>query len=460
MTTVLPDPAQPARLAWFSPMPPTRSGVATCSADLVRGLSTSFTIDAFVDASRTPPAPAARSAHDFIWLHQQNPYDLIVYQLGNSAVHEYIWPYLFRYPGLTVLHDAHLHHARAASLLQTRRKADYRAEFAANHPDRHPDLAELAIAGYDNYLYYHCPMRRLVVERSLLTAVHTPAIARELLEEVPGARVETIRLGHGTETAEDEARRRRQRIRARYGIADDARVFGCFGGLSPEKRLPQILTAFSAIAAQMPSARLMLAGGVPVHYDLASDVARFGVREQTVITGYIDQDEELDAHISACDIALNLRWPTAREVSGPWLRCLAAGKPTVMLGLSHLADVPAVDPRTWSSTAGIDAGPDAARPVSVAVDILDEDHSLRLAMQRLARDRVLCESLGAAAQAYWRSQHSPSAMLDDYHRVIALARSSSGPLRTSFDGLPHLISDGRRTLGEALAPFGVADPLR
>ena len=58
------------------------------------------------------------------------------------VTHDYLWPYLFRYPGLTVLHDAHLHHARAA-LLRTRRADDYRAEFAANHPgaDRRPGRA-------------------------------------------------------------------------------------------------------------------------------------------------------------------------------------------------------------------------------------------------------------------------------------------------------------------------------
>jgi glycosyltransferase involved in cell wall biosynthesis len=439
-------------------MPPARSGVAACSADLVRGLSPAYAIDVFVDASRTPARPGTRSAHDFIWLHRQQPYDLIVYQLGNSAVHEYIWPYLFRYPGLTVLHDAHLHHARAASLLRARRAADYRAEFAASHPDRHPDLAELAVAGYDSHLYYHWPMHRLVVERSRLTAVHTPAIARELREEIPGARVEPIRLGHGAESAVDEGMRRRQRIRARYGIADDAPVLGCFGGLTPEKRIPQILAAFSALAAAAPSARLLLAGAVPDHYDLAADIARFGVAERTIITGYLDDDDDLDAHIAASDIALNLRWPTAREVSGPWLRCLAAGKPTVILGLAHLADVPAIDPRTWSSTRGFDAS-DAGPPVTVAVDILDEDHSLRLAMQRLARDRALRDSLGGAAQAYWRSQHSPAAMLEDYRRVIALAQSSPGPLRTSLDALPHLTGEGRRTLDEVLAAFG-ADPLR
>ena len=77
-----------------------------------------------------------------------------------------------------MLHDAHLHHARAAALLRTQRADDYRAEFVANHPGVTPDLAELAIAGFDNHLYYSWPMTRLVVQASRLTAVHAPALAR------------------------------------------------------------------------------------------------------------------------------------------------------------------------------------------------------------------------------------------------------------------------------------------
>ena len=42
---------------------------------------------------------------------------MIVYQLGNSAAHDFIWAYLFRYPGLLVLHDAQVHQARALWLL-------------------------------------------------------------------------------------------------------------------------------------------------------------------------------------------------------------------------------------------------------------------------------------------------------------------------------------------------------
>src|SRR2546430_12142591 len=53
------------------------------------------------------------------------------------------------------------------------------------------------------------------------------------------------------------------------------------------------------------------------------------------------------SHLAACDVTLNLRWPTARETSGPWLRALAAARATVITDLVHHADVPSLDPRTW-----------------------------------------------------------------------------------------------------------------
>jgi hypothetical protein len=60
-----------------------------------------------------------------------------------------MWAYLVRYPGLAVLHDGQLHHARGRMLLQhwQPRMDDYRREFWFNHPDANPDLAELPTAG-------------------------------------------------------------------------------------------------------------------------------------------------------------------------------------------------------------------------------------------------------------------------------------------------------------------------
>jgi glycosyltransferase involved in cell wall biosynthesis len=446
-----------SRLAWFSPMPPVTTGVAACSADLVAALSADHQIDVFVDEAVARVAPGTRSAHEFVWRHQQQPYDLTVYQVGNSSHHDYQWPYLFRYPGLTVLHDAHLHHARAAALLRTFRAADYRTEFAWNHPDASPDIAELAVAGFDTHLYYAWPMTRLVVRASTLVAVHGVALAERLHAEIPDARVSAIRLGHGTALSLQEAAAASRRARARYGITPDAVVFGCYGGLSPDKRLPQVLAAFAATRAYVPAAHLLLAGAVPEHYDLRQDVERQGLTDCVTLTGYLASDDAFTESIAASDVALNLRWPTAREVSGPWLRCLAAGKPTVIMDLAHLTDVPTIDPRSWRPnivSAGLSSSP---APCAVAIDILDEDHSLRLALRRLGTDPLLRATLGQAARAYWEHEHSIDAMVNDYRALLAEAvRRPAAPVPLP----PHLLDDGRGTLNRLIEPFGVPVPLR
>src|SRR5262245_7305334 len=104
-------------VAWFTPLPPLTSGVAQYNLELLPHLSAANAIDAFVDgrpsAFVTPEGRASvYNAHDFVWKHHRRPYDLVVYQLGNAPCHDYMWGYMVRYPGLVVLHDGQLHHAR------------------------------------------------------------------------------------------------------------------------------------------------------------------------------------------------------------------------------------------------------------------------------------------------------------------------------------------------------------
>src|SRR4029078_12732568 len=127
-------------------------------------------------------------------------YDLVVYQLGNSRWHDFIWPYLFRWPGLVVLHDARLHHARARRLLTDRRAEDYRAEFAWNQPEVSPDLAELAIAGFDGAYYYQWPALRVVLQSARLAATHARGALQTIAAEWPAPSVEYVALGMGRDT--------------------------------------------------------------------------------------------------------------------------------------------------------------------------------------------------------------------------------------------------------------------
>jgi glycosyltransferase involved in cell wall biosynthesis len=392
-----------------------------------------------------------RSAHEFVWQHHKRPYDLIVYQLGNSSHHDYQWPYLFRYPGLVVLHDAHLHHARASCLLRTTRADHYRDEFRANQPDADSTLAELAIAGFDTHLHYASPMTKLVLERSRLTAVHSAALADRLRHSSPGAVIEAIRLGHGVAVSDADSAAMSAATRGRYGIPADAIVFGCYGALTPDKRISQVLNAFAATRAHIPNAHLLLAGALVEHFDVRAEVERLQLEHATTITGYLDSDHDLTAAIASCDVALNLRWPTAREMSGPWLRCLAAGRATVIVDLSHLVDVPSLDPRTWAATS--------ASPCTVAIDLVDEDHSLRLAMRRLGTDPDLRSALGRAGRAYWTAQHSIERMADDYRRLFEQAASISIDATSRIPLPDHLLDGGRRTLERLMREVHLDVPL-
>jgi hypothetical protein len=200
-------------------------------------------------------------------------------------------------------------------------------------------------------------------------------------------------------------------------------VFGLFGALTPDKRLEPVLRSFEAIHARVPSARLLLAGAAPRH-DVTGFLRDRGLTGAARIVEAPD-DDRFDRLIAAVDVTINLRWPTARETSGPWLRALAAARPSITTALTHLTHVPALDPRSWTAWPGTGE----ASPITVAVDILDEEHSLRLAMDRLATDSPLGAALGRAARDYWMREHSLDRMVSDYVRVIGRASSIAATSR-------------------------------
>lgn len=407
-------------IAWFSPFPPDRSGVAAYSVELLSRLDGAFAIDRY---------PGAR-AHEFVWRARQQPYDLVVYQIGNSRAHDYMWAYVPRYPGLVVLHDARLHHARARRLLEQARFADYRAEFAFDHPDVLADAAEYAVEGLAGSIYYFWPMRRAIVQMARAVAVHNPWVAGELREQFPGASITAIRMGVPEQPAAPDARRR---IRRSHNLPDSAIVFAAFGKITAEKRIAPIMRALGALAADGRDVRLLLVGDAADYPALAAQAEEHRVADRVEVAGFVD-DAAVAGYLAAADACLCLRWPTAQETSASWLRCLAAGRPTVITGLAHLADVP--------------------NDVALRVDLLDEDRDLVTAMRRLADDAALRATLGDAGHEYWRRHHTLDAMADDYQRLLERAASQPVPATA---GLPrHLTTDYSESTRATLARFGIS----
>jgi glycosyltransferase involved in cell wall biosynthesis len=413
------------RVAWFSPLPPVRSGIAAYSAELLPRLAAAVDIDGYPESA----------AHDFVWRHRRDPYDLVVYQLGNAPCHDYMWAYLVRYPGLVVLHDARLHHARARALLQARRADDYRREFTYDHPDARPDVAEYAVQGLGGSINYFWPMRRVVLRTARTVAVHNARVAADLANDEPGAAIETIRMGVPAPRADPDARRR---VRIELGIPGEAIAFAAFGKVTREKRIPAMLQALGRIACDRRDVYLLLVGDRSGYAPLDEEIARHGIADRVRVTGHV-ADAAVGDHLAAADACLCLRWPTALETSASWLRCLAAGRPTAISDLPHLVDVP----------------PEAA----LRVDLLDEEASLERTMRALVEAPQLREDLGRAGQRHWAAHHTLEAMADDYRRVLAAAADRAAPRPADLP--PHFVEDGLEPARAIARRFGVeVDVLR
>jgi glycosyltransferase involved in cell wall biosynthesis len=390
-----------------------------------------------------------RRAHDFPFLHDRKPYDLTVHQLGNAACHAYQWPYLLRVPGLVVLHDGQLHHARAGALLSTGRRRDYAAEFRWSHPHVDPRAAAFAIAGFTGTTYYLWPMVRLVLTRARLAAVHTPWLACAL-STAYGADVRSVRMG----VAEVP-----DRVRPAGG---PLRV-SAFGLVTPEKRIAELLEATATLGSSVPPFEIRLVGARAPHFDVDALVARLGLAGRVLVTGHVP-DEALAGELADTDIALCLRWPTSHETSASWLRALAAGRPTVVTDLAHTARVPLLDPRTWrvgpaAARVGTGGRLDDPEPIGVGIDILDEAHSLRLALARLLTDTPLRCALGAAARAHWQREHTIEAMVGDYLSLVEeAARRPARPVPADIPA--HVLDDGSALAARLAHDGGFAhDPL-
>ncbi len=417
------------RISFFSPLPPAPTGIADYSADVLALLAGRHDVVAVHDQDEVEAArvPCAVERVDAFARRHPGAGDAAVYQLGNGPGHDFIYPWLARAPGLLVLHDLVLHHARARMFLAApealayaaephsaaRRAAAqsvigaYEAELAYSYPRHGRVLADAHLGTVGDLLPYAYPLFRIPVESARVTGVHNAYMAQAVAEEVPGARVARLVMPvapAAVSTADVAA------LRARLGLQPGELVVASFGLLTREKRIETVARALARAAVAVPGIRLLLAGLVPDLPALERMLERLGVRARTVVTGRVPL-AELPAHMAAADIVVHLRYPTARETSAALLRVLAQGRPAIVPDLDNLDEVP----------------PDAV----VKVDVADEEGEVTRAILRLAAAPELRQRLGARALQFARAVHAPERCLESYEAALAeTVRAPAPPARS------------------------------
>jgi hypothetical protein len=158
--------------------------------------------------------------------------------------------------------------------------------------------------------------------------------------------------------------------------------------------------------------------------------------------------------LATCDVVVALTWPPCDRPLTAALAGMAAGKPVVTLELETTADWPALDPQTWRPRGSV--ATDA--PIAVTIDPRDEEHSLMLAMRRLASDASLRDELGRAAHAWWQAHATPAQAAAAWNQILQEAASLAPRPRPS-DWPKHLGADGTELARAILGEFGIRSNL-
>lgn len=301
------------RIAFLSPMPPSRSGIADYSAALLEPLSR------LADVTVNPTSPS--------------DYDLALYQIGNNVYHADAYEQALRTPGVVVLHEANLHHLIAETTIK---RGDWDAYLREVEYDG--GLEALTFARRVRALevgpdYEGVPMLRRLLAASRGVIVHSRFVRDDVRKA--GFDVPVAVIPHGAWIPEAD----RMGFRHRLGVDVTPPLIGVFGFLKPYKRITESLRAFKRLLRVDPRARMILVGEPHPEYPLQSIIAGLGIGAHVRVLGFTPIHDFV-GYIAACDIILNLRYPTVGESSGTLLRSLGLGRAVIVSDIGSFSEYP------------------------------------------------------------------------------------------------------------------------
>jgi hypothetical protein len=161
-------------------------------------------------------------------------------------------------------------------------------------------------------------------------------------------------------------------------------------------------------------------------------------------------DTSPDRVLDESDIVLHLPWPPRDDLT-PAIAALAASRPLVIVESESSAGWPSLDPQTWQPR-GFDT---ANAPIAIAIDPRDEEHSLMLALRRLAADASVRRDLATAAHAWWSARATVDHAVAAWQSILQDAAAIAPPAHPP-GWPPHLTADGTERARELLGEFGVS----
>lgn len=395
---VVPIATQKPRLAFVSPLPPERSGIADYSAELLHVLAQYYEIELVVaqdqvDQSRIDTHYPLRTEE---WLRRHaSQMDRVVYQVGNSTFHTHMLGLIRDVPGVVVLHDFYLSGLRAwLELANGQRHAWVRALYgshgykAVQTRFEDPELAK-----------FRYPVNFDVISQAKGVIVHSQ-YSRQLADQWYGKHTaqdwSVIPLLREAAAPVDTAETKRS-----LGFAEDDFLVCTFGFLDESKHNHRLLQAWlNSDLAKDKRSKLIFVGSLPKNAygdALQKQIKKSGLASQITITGFMPA-EQFKHYLSVTDVAVQLRTQSRGETSAAVLDCMNYGLPLIVNANGSMAEVD-------------------HNAVWMLPDVFN-DEALTEALESLWQHEEKRLELGRRAQRIIHHQHDPAVCAQQYMQCI------------------------------------------
>jgi glycosyltransferase involved in cell wall biosynthesis/SAM-dependent methyltransferase len=410
-------------------MPPSRSGIADYSEALVAELRKLVSLEIFDNAKKR---------------FDSSRFDSAIYHLGNNPHHDFVYDAALAHPGVVVMHEANLHHLIAHVTIRRNDWDAYVAEAALNGGEAARARAELSRTLTVGPDYEGCTMTRRVLDSARAVIVHSRYMEREI-QSVP-YRGPIATIPHGAWVPQVDGASFRERL----GLLADIPLLGVFGHLKPYKRIAESLRAFRRVVKEEPRAHMILVGEPHPELPLESLIASLGLDAHVRVIGFTEI-EDFVGYLAACDIVLNLRYPTVGESSGSLLRAMGLGKAVLVSDVGSFAEFP--------------------DDICLKVPVNQKEDELLFQYMRLLTTRLdLARAMGDRARAYVQQECNWAKVARQYQSFLATLDSGSAvasPAKitpeyimgwAADDGARHYIGTHKTRLVKTLEITPLSEP--
>lgn len=397
------------KLAYVSPLPPERTGIADYSAELLPELARYYDIDVIVslEVIANPWIKENCLVRTVEWFESHSDiYDRVIYHFGNSPYHQHMFGLLEKIPGIVVLHDFFLGHV--ATHLDGLEDKKFSGFLAKALYQSHGYKAVYERFQTENVwdLAWKYPCNKIVIDNAQAVIVHSDnskRLAHDWYGQRAAEKWSVIPLLRIPVQKKD-----RTQARNELGIPLDAFVVSSFGLLGPSKQNQQLLDAWLQSPLRNDERCFLVFVGEndcgSYGAELMAAIHNNGISHRVKITGWADV-LKFRQYLAATDVAVQLRTLSRGETSAAVLDCMNYGLATIVNANGSMADLPK----------------DSVCMLRDEFQIAD----LSMALENLWRDGVYRDSLGQMAREVIHMYHAPRSCADQYFHVIEKYSRSS-----------------------------------